>query len=135
VGISYLRDFSQGGKVEQETYVVDLEARYQFLRIQGEFYHRDDPLNEIHWRGFQGALYGTFWEEGLAPFGLGVRFDQVTSESNGTTSRERLSRGTLTSYVRPFAVTVLKLEVTHYFQGEGELYGDGIFAQLVIGFK
>jgi hypothetical protein len=135
LGISYLRDYSQGGRVEQETYVADLEARYKFLRLQGEYYHRHDQLNQTQWRGFQGALYGTFLEEGPAPFGIGVRLDHVESKSTETTTRDRLSRGTLSSYLRLFEVTVLKLEYSHYVEGEGDLYDDGVFAQLVIGFK
>jgi len=37
--------------------------------------------------------------------------------------------------LRPFDVTVLKLEYLHYFSGDEKTHGNAVFAQLVIGFK
>lgn len=134
-GVSYLCDFSQGGHIEQETWVMDLEARYAFLQLAFEYYLRHDPFQEVNWHGFQGLLLANFFKEESTPFGIGIRADQVIQNLYNIPSRSRFTRGTFISYVRPFSVTVIKLEYSHYFKGEGERYGDGVFAQWVIGFK
>ena len=89
----------------------------------------------MDWQGYQGSLYGNFLEDGPVPFGVGARFDRVHSGAMDAPEEETLSRATLAAFIRPYEVTVLKVEYLHYFQGNADYHGDGVFAQLVIGFK
>jgi hypothetical protein len=141
--VGYLHDFSQAGKTEQKTYAADLEARYEFLRLQAEYYRRHDLLQGVRLDGYQVSLFGNFLDDGPLPFGVATRFDAVHSQTddgmeggteNGSVAAH-LRRLTLACFIRPFDVTVLKLEYLHYFEGTEALHGSSVFAQLVIGFK
>jgi hypothetical protein len=89
----------------------------------------------MDWRGYQGSLYGNFLDDGPLPFGIGLRLDRVNRGAMDFPEAETLSRITFAGFIRPSEVTVLKVEYLHYFQGNADLNGDGVFAQLVIGFK
>jgi hypothetical protein len=135
VGISHLRDYSQVGTLEQEVTALDLEARFAFLRGQAEYYQRRNWLERTSWWGYQGALFGNFLDDGPVPFGVGLRLDQIHVEAMDEPGGETLARGTVSGFLRPYDVTVLKVEYQHYFRGNEEQRGDQVFAQLVIGFK
>ena len=135
VGFGYLHDFSKKGVTEQRTFAVDVEARLDFLHLQAEYYRRRDLLMGLRLDGYQVSLFGSFLNDGPLPFGTCVRYDTVHSQADDGSVDERLNRMTLGIFIRPFDVTVLKLEYLHYFKGNEETRGDSIFGQLVIGFK
>jgi hypothetical protein len=135
LGLSLLRDLDQAGNTEETTWAVDVEARYEFLRVQAEYYHRHDRLHALHRDGYQASLFACFFEDGPLPLGFGVRHDTVRDRSDDGTADERLRRVTVAGFIRPFDVTVLKLEFFEYLDGSVDLNGRSVFAQLVIGFK
>ncbi len=135
LGFSVLRDFDQAGNVEQMTYAADVEARYEFLRLQAEYYHRLDHLAALRREGYQVSLFGSFRVQTALPFGFGARYDTLHDRGEDGLSDQRLRRVTLVGFMRPFDVTVLKLECFEYLDGSPELHGRSVFAQLVIGFK
>lgn len=135
IGVGFLNDFSQGGKTEQRTYSADLEARWEFLHLQSEYYWRRDHVQALRRTGYQLSLFGTFLDEGPLPFGLSSRFDTVRTHLEDGSPDETLRRLTLGCFARPFEVTVMKLEFAHFLNGNAELRGNSVFAQLVIGFK
>jgi hypothetical protein len=59
----------------------------------------------------------------------------VHSTADDGTLDETLRRLTLGCFFRPFEVTVIKLEFLRFFDGNEEMHGNSLFAQLVIGFK
>jgi hypothetical protein len=139
VGFSYLQDMSQTGEVEQRSVAADIEARYDFLRLQSEYYWRRDHLHGLLRKGYQVSLFGSFMDDGPLPFGLSSRFDEVrTTPEDGFVDEaddEILRRVTLGAFLRPFEVTVFKLEFSHFFDGNETMHGNSGFVQLVIGFK
>ena len=135
VGVSYLHDYSQTGTTEQRTFATDVEARFEFLRLQFEYYLRRDLVQGVVLEGYQASLFGSFLESGPLPFGLSSRYDAVHSKSDEGTIDQHLRRITLAGFLRPFDVTVLKLEYLHYLSSNELQYGDAVCAQLVIGFK
>ena len=135
VGIGYLHDFSQSGRTEQKTLAVDVEARLEFLRLQTEYFLHRDWLDGHRMEGYQVSLFGSFLDGGPIPFGLSVRYDTVHQKTYDGLVDERVRRVTLGGLLRPFDVTVLKLEYLHYFSGDEKTHGNAVFAQLVIGFK
>jgi hypothetical protein len=135
VGVGYLHDFSQAGTAEQKIFAADVEARLTFLRLQVEYYIRRDLLQGMRWAGYQASLFASFLDGGPLPFGFSVRYDTVHNKTDDGAVDGHLRRITLAGLVRPFEVTVLKLEYLHYVAGDEELHGGEVFAQLVIGFK
>jgi len=135
VGVAYLHDYSQTGMTEQKTFAADVEARFEFLRLQVEYYLRRDFVQGLRLDGYQASLFGSFLDGGPLPFGLSVRYDAVQSKDDDGTIDQHLRRITLAGFIRPFDVTVLKLEYLHYLSGNEQQHGDTVFAQLVIGFK
>jgi hypothetical protein len=135
IGVGFLNDFSQGGKTEQRTYSADLEARWEFLHLQSEYYWRRDHVQALRRTGYQLSLFGTFLDEGPLPFGFSSRFDEVRTHIEDGSSDETLQRMTVGCFARPFEVTVMKLEFARFLKGNPELRGNSLFAQLVIGFK
>ena len=135
VGIGYLHDFNQAGKTEQKTLALDVEARLDFLRVQTEYYLRRDLIDGHRTDGYQVSLFGSFLDGGPIPFGLSARYDTVHRKTDDGLVDEHLQRATLGGFLRPFEVTVFKLEYLHYFSGNEQTHGNAVFAQLVIGFK
>lgn len=135
VGVGYLHDYSQAGATEQKTWAVDMEVRFEFMRLQVEYYLRRDLVQGLCLDGYQASLFGTFLDGGPLPFGLSGRYDAIHSRSDDATLDQYLRRITLAGFLRPFDVTVLKLEYLHFFSGTQQQHGDAVFAQLVIGFK
>jgi len=135
VGVGFIEDVSQSGKTDQRTFAGDVEARVAFLRLQAEYYQRHDLLQSLRRTGFQVSLFGTFLEDGPLPFGASARFDTLGSTADDGALDETLRRLTVGCFLRPFDVTVMKVEFAHFFDGNADLHGNSAFAQLVIGFK
>jgi hypothetical protein len=135
IGVGFLNDFSQGGKTEQRTYSADLEARWEFLHVQSEYYWRRDHVQAFLRKGYQVSLFGRFLDHGVLPFGFSSRFDEVRTDPDDRVAAQTLRRVTVGCFVRPFEVTVMKLELARFLDGNADLRGDSVFAQLVIGFK
>jgi hypothetical protein len=135
IGIGVINDFSRDWKTEQRTYVADIEARVDILRLQTEYYWRHDLLQSLRRSGYQVSLFSTFFEDGPLPFGLTTRFDSVHSRAEDGTVDETLRSFMVGCFLRLFEVTVMKVELARFLDGNAELHGNSVFAQLVIGFK
>jgi len=135
IGFAYLEDLDQDGKSEQQTFAADLEARYEFLHLQTEYYWRKDLLLSLHREGYQVSLFGSFLDNCPVPFGVFGRFDHVDSSPDDGAPRTTLREITAGAFLRPFEVTVLKLEFNRFIQGNDDMHGTYAFAQLVIGYK
>jgi hypothetical protein len=135
LGVAYLDDLNQDGDSEQQTFAADLEARYDFLRVQAEYYWRKDLLLSLRRTGYQVSLFGGFLDDGPVPFGVYARFDHIDTRPDDGSPRTTLKEITAGAFFRPFEVTVLKLEVNRLLEGDEELHGTYAFAQLVIGYK
>jgi hypothetical protein len=133
IGVGYLHDINQDGRIEQQTWAIDGEVRVEMLRLQSEVYWRRDHMLKTTHTGWHASLFSAFFEETHYHCGAYARYDET--HLTGFDLDDRLRRLTLGIFAKPFEVTVFKFEYGEFLTENDDHHGRTFFGQLVIGFK
>jgi hypothetical protein len=133
IGVGYMHDLSQSGRVERQTWAVDGEVRVAMLRLQSEAYWRRDHRLKTTHKGWHVSLFSVFFEGTRLHSGVYARYDET--HRTAFDLDDRLRRMTLGIFAKPYEVTAFKFEYGEFLTENDDHHGRTFFGQLVIGFK